>query len=198
MKLGVKNLIIINIIIYIAIILFPEININQFYLYNPLSQNFEFYQLFTHMFIHSKLFVHIIFNMLTLWMFGLPVEYIMGFKNLIIIYLFSGFIAALVQILFDISFLYKKIIIFYPMMGASGAISGLIGSFAYLFPNKNILILPIPFAININKALCIFIFISCIASFFGNHFMSIAHFAHIGGILGGYFITPFLLKKRYK
>lgn len=217
----VKHLISINILIYTAIFVFPQYKIeNILSLYNPLLDNrFEFHQIFTHMFIHSKrLLFHIIFNMLALFMFGGQIETILGMKKFLLLYFISGVFAAFMQIFFNTSFVYffiktfdiEKIekIIFYinkyqktdiynfiysPMMGSSGAVSGIVGAFARFFPEHKIFILPFPFPIRVKKALIIFVFGSAISAVF-NIAPGIAHFAHIGGIISGYTISYYLIR----
>ncbi|WP_242673965.1 rhomboid family intramembrane serine protease [Blattabacterium sp. DPU] len=172
------------------------------------------------MFVHSKrLFLHIIFNMLALFMFGGQIETILGVKKFIIIYFLSGVLAALFQIIFNTGILYyfvqtldfsqaKKALdylneeqkinlyssMYSPMMGASGAVSGIVGAFAKFFPEHRIFILPFPFPIAVRKALIIFISGSFISAIL-NLAPGVAHFAHIGGILSGYFIVSFFYKK---
>ncbi|WP_185873920.1 rhomboid family intramembrane serine protease [Blattabacterium cuenoti] len=218
---AVKHLISINILVYTATFVFSQYKIESlFSLYHPLDDRFEIYQIFTHMFIHSKyLFLHIVFNMLALFMFGGKIETLLGIKKFLIIYFLSGIFSALLQLIFNTSILYyflhtldlsqlKKIFnnlnqeeryylynsIYSPMMGASGAVSGIVGAFARCFPNNKIFILPFPFPIAVRKALFIFIlgsFISAIC----NLAPEVAHFAHIGGILSGYLIGCFFIKK---
>ncbi len=172
------------------------------------------------MFVHSKrLFLHIIFNMLALLMFGGQIETLLGVKKFIIIYFLSGILAALFQIIFNTGVLYyfvqtldfsqaQKTLdslneeqkmnlyssMYSPMMGASGAVSGIVGVFAKFFPEHKIFILPFPFPIEVRKAMTIFIFGSLISAIF-NLAPGVAHFAHIGGILSGYFIGSFFYKQ---
>ncbi|WP_185860796.1 rhomboid family intramembrane serine protease [Blattabacterium cuenoti] len=218
---AVKHLISINILVYTAAFVFSQYKIeNILSLYHPLDERFELYQILTHMFVHSKrLFLHIIFNMLALFMFGGQIETLLGVKKFIILYFSSGILAALFQIIFNTGILYyfvqtldfsqahkmlnylneeEKInlysSIYSPMMGASGAISGIVGAFAKFFPEHKIFILPFPFPIAVRKALIIFIFGSFVSSIL-NLAPGVAHFAHIGGILSGYFIGSFFIKK---
>ncbi len=157
--------------------------------------------------------------MLALFMFGGQIETMLGVKKFIIIYFLSGILAALFQIIFNTSVLYyfvqtldfsqaKKTLdylneeqkinlyssMYSPMMGASGAVSGIVGAFAKFFPEHKIFILPFPFPIAVRKALIIFIIGSFFSSIF-NLAPGVAHFAHIGGILSGYFIVSFFYKK---
>ncbi|WP_185853416.1 rhomboid family intramembrane serine protease [Blattabacterium cuenoti] len=217
---AVKHLISINILVYTAVFVFSQYKIEDILsLYHPLDERFELYQILTHMFIHSKrLFLHIIFNMLALFMFGGQIETLLGIKKFLIIYFLSGIFAAFFQIIFNTSVMYyfvqtldfslarrtldylneeQKINLYSsmysPMMGASGAVSGIVGAFAKFFPEHKIFILPFPFPIAVRKALIIFIFGSLTSSIF-NLAPGVAHFAHIGGILSGYFIGSFFLK----
>jgi Uncharacterized membrane protein (homolog of Drosophila rhomboid) len=217
---AVKHLISINILVYTAAFVFSQYKIESILsLYHPLDDRFELYQILTHMFVHSKrLFLHIIFNMLALFMFGGQIETLLGVKKFIIIYFLSGILAALFQIIFNTSVLYyfvqtldfsqaKKMLdylneeqkinlytsMYSPMMGASGAVSGIVGAFAKFFPEHKIFILPFPFPIAVRKALIIFIFGSLVSAIF-NLAPGVAHFAHIGGILSGYFIGSFFMK----
>ncbi|WP_185859395.1 rhomboid family intramembrane serine protease [Blattabacterium cuenoti] len=217
---AVKHLISINILVYTAAFVFSQYKIEDiFSLYHPLDEQFELYQILTHMFVHSKrLFLHIIFNMLALFMFGGQIETLLGIKKFLIIYFLSGIFAAFLQIIFNTSVMYyfvqtldfsqakrtldylneeQKINLYSsmysPMMGSSGAVSGIVGAFAKFFPEHKIFILPFPFPIAVRKALIIFIFGSLISAIF-NLAPGVAHFAHIGGILSGYFIVSFFLK----
>ncbi len=218
-----KHLICINILIYTAILLFPYSRIEDiFSLYHPNDHRFESYQIFTHMFIHSEhIFFHVFFNMLALFMFGRKIENILGIKKFLVLYLLSGFFAACLQLLFNSSVLYyffqtidfseiDQIMSFYslneeqrmtifslmysPMMGSSGAISGIVGAFAKFYPHHKIFILPIPFPIPIRTAVFIVLFMSFLSSMF-NLTPGIAHFAHIGGMIFGYFFIRFFVKK---
>lgn len=87
----VKNLIIINVIVYFAVtFLFPNWLI-YFQAYYPASGNFRPIQLVTHMFMHGNLMPHLFFNMFMLYMFGSTLEYYWGRKYFLLVYLASGF-----------------------------------------------------------------------------------------------------------
>ncbi|WP_238785149.1 rhomboid family intramembrane serine protease [Blattabacterium cuenoti] len=210
--------------IYLSIlILYPSKIEDTFSLYNPLDERFKIFQVFTHMFIHSKnILLHIILNMLGLLMFGRKMENLLGSRKLIMLYIVSGILSAFVQIIFNTglifyfikNFSFEKInyslillseykrftiysYIYSPMMGASGAVSGILGAFAIFYPEQKIFILPFPLPIRIKKAIIIFIIISLLSSIF-NLSPGIAHFAHIGGILSGYLIGNFFFQKKIK
>lgn len=95
----VKHLIIINVIVFIGTISIGngELFFKWFALYFPKSDMFEPWQVVTHMFMHAG-FMHIFFNMFALWMFGSPVEYQLGSKKFLFIYISAGLGAVLFQL----------------------------------------------------------------------------------------------------
>ncbi|WP_299112802.1 rhomboid family intramembrane serine protease [uncultured Winogradskyella sp.] len=103
MRLGitdtVKHLIIINVIVFIGMMTIGNNGdlFNQWFaLYTPKSENFNVWQIFTHMFMHSnQTFAHILFNMFGLWMFGTAVEQRLGNKKFLFLYISSGLGAVL-------------------------------------------------------------------------------------------------------
>lgn len=87
----VKNIIIINVIVFLSVsYLFPSW-MSYFMAYYPTSANFHPIQIVTHMFMHGSLIPHLFFNMFMLYMFGSALEYIWGEKYLLFVYLLSGF-----------------------------------------------------------------------------------------------------------
>ncbi len=111
---GVKHLLIINILFFIATMLYGDFMYEWFALYFPKNENFAVWQVITHMFMHGEGFMHIGFNMFALWMFGTTVERGLGFKKFLFIY----FSAGLGAVLFQLGFYYFN---FLP--GYSGLIS---------------------------------------------------------------------------
>ncbi|MFK8059512.1 MAG: rhomboid family intramembrane serine protease, partial [Polaribacter sp.] len=92
----IKHLIIINVIFFVALKIFGEVVYDKFALWFPKNDNFEVWQVFTHMFMHSPTFyLHIIMNMLGLWMFGTPLEQMWG-KNKFLFFYFSAGLGAVV------------------------------------------------------------------------------------------------------
>ena len=156
----------------------------------PSEVFFKFYQLFTHMFLHGS-WLHIIGNMWFLWVFGDNVEDKLGKLRYLLFYVLSGVGAGLIQTF--VSFLTGSYSI--PMVGASGAISGVLGAYLYLFPHARILALvPIFFFLTFVEVPAIFfiglwVFIQIINGILTLPFASmggVAWFAHIGGFLVGY------------
>ena len=160
----------------------------------------NFYQLFTHMFLHGS-WLHIIGNMWFLWVFGDNVEDRLGKIGYSLFYILSGIGAALMQTL--VSFLTGSMDI--PMVGASGAISGVLGAYLYLFPHARILALvPFFFFLTLMEVPAVFfigmwILVQVLNGFLSLPFASmggVAWFAHIGGFFVGYKLVR-LLRRRY-
>ncbi len=180
----VLNLIIINAIVYVAqMILDKTIGLtNYLALYSVHSENFKPYQLVTHMFAHSpQTIFHIIFNMYALWMFGTVLERVWGPKKFLIFYLICGLAAGVAQL-----FLMQPD---GAAIGASGAVMGLLGAFAYLFPNTKFYILPFPFPIKAKFMVLIYAAIDLFGGLHPGGSDNIAHFAHLGGLIMGFILV---------
>jgi membrane associated rhomboid family serine protease len=148
--------------------------------------------LLTYMFLHGDVF-HILFNMLFLWIFGKNIEDTFGHAKFAVFYLLCGLAAALVQSVFTPS-------VTTPMVGASGAVSGVMGAYILLFPRSRILTL-IPFFFFMEMIwLPAFIFLGF---WFLLQFLSIgsesnvAFLAHVGGFVAGMLLTrPFSPRRK--
>lgn len=158
------------------------------------------YQLFTHMFLHGS-WLHIIGNMWFLWVFGDNVEDRLGKFKYLLFYVLSGLGAAVIQSL--VSFLTGAVHV--PMVGASGAISGVLGAYLYLFPHARILALvPIFFFLTFMELPAVFfigmwVFIQIINGLITLPFASmggVAWFAHIGGFFVGYKLVRVFYRRR--
>lgn len=149
--------------------------------------------LLTHMFLHGS-WLHIIGNMWFLWVFGDNVEARLGHFRYLVFYILSGLGAALLQTL--VSFLTGGADV--PMVGASGAISGVLGAYMYLFPGARILALVPVFIFLTLMELPAYLFIflwfliQVVNGVITLPFASmggVAWFAHIGGFLVGYYLV---------
>jgi membrane associated rhomboid family serine protease len=137
--------------------------------------------IFTSMFLHGG-FIHLLGNMLYLWIFGKNVEDFLGRLKFVIFYLISGFFAVLIHTLSDVN---SAI----PMIGASGAIAGILGAYFLLFPRANVSTLFIfIFFIKIIKIPAVLIlglwFLVQLLNA-GSEGGSVAWYAHVGGFLTG-------------
>jgi membrane associated rhomboid family serine protease len=186
---SVKYLIIANVIIFIAsFYLFPN-DINNLALYNITSDNFQPWQIITSMFVHGGL-MHILFNMFALWAIGNSVVQTVGDKKFLQIYFISGLLGSIFCMLFCFS----------PVVGASGAICGILSAMAILNPNTTVYLLFI-IPLNLKKFTIWFTVISGIFGILSiinpAYGFGIAHFGHFGGLIGGY-ITMTYWKKKLK
>jgi membrane associated rhomboid family serine protease len=190
----VKNLIIINILVWIAQITLDQREGMTDYLTSKLalwpiqSDNFKPYQIATHMFAHASyegghiVFYHILFNMFGLWMFGRILENVWGGKRFLLFYLICGVGAAAVHLLIEyVSGGYSEVV------GASGAIMGIFAAFGYLFPNTELFIMLIPIPIKAKWAVIGLAAIDLFGGLSGGD--NVAHFAHLGGALTGFILV---------
>ncbi len=229
-----KNLIIINLIIWLAEVLFPRVGafiINHLGLHYVAASDFNPVQLITYLFIHSQdTFLHVFFNMFTLLMFGTVLERVWGSKRFFIFYFICGIGAAIVQeIVWAFTWMndYVDILVrqngltranvqaiinqglaagdptllsTLEMMknslvtiGASGAVFGLLMGFAMLFPDRPMYIMFIPIPI---KAKYLMIFYGVLEFFLGVAGTdTVAHFAHLGGLIFGLVLLLYWKKK---
>ena len=188
----VKNLIIANTLIFLARWLLPQAAIiadRFFALYWFGSPLFHSYQYITYMFLHGG-FGHLFFNMFALWMFGRTLEYELGSRRFIIYYLVCGVGAALIQML--VAWLTGKLDI--ELIGASGAVMGVLLAFGVMHPNEVLIIFPIPVPV---KAKWFVIGYAALELFYGatGRAAGIAHFAHVGGMLWGYLLLLYWKRK---
>jgi len=206
----VLNLIIINALVYFAQMAFggsasPNQVDDLFALHHYKSEVFRPYQLITRMFMHRGIF-HLLFNMFALWMFGSLVERVWGPKRFLIFYLMCGLGAGLAQMgsyIFDfwqIDHLnlaveeiaqYQEILRRVSTVGASGAIMSVLAAFGYLFPNKELIIFPIPVPVKAKWAVIGMIALDAFGGVVKVPGDNIAHFAHIGGAVIGLLIVIF-------
>jgi membrane associated rhomboid family serine protease len=106
-------------------------SLNEFMaLYSLRPQYFHFENLITSMFLHAG-WLHVLGNMLFLWVFGDNVEDILGHGKFLLFYFLCGIAAGLAQVMIDP---YSRI----PMVGASGAIAGVMGAYLVKFPHSNV------------------------------------------------------------
>ena len=210
----VKNLLIINGILFLADVVMARFGIdlsNILGLHFFMASDFHAYQLFTYMFMHGN-FSHLFFNMFALWMFGATLENIWGTKRFLLYYILCGLGAGLVQEgVQHIEYVVKlsqyqsvnmgggqiipmaQYLNYMTTVGASGAIYGLLLAFGMMFPNSMIylyFIMPIKakwFVIG-------YAVIELLTGVFstGDH---VAHFAHLGGMLVGLIILLSWKKK---
>jgi rhomboid-like protein len=220
----VKNLLIINVIFFIATHLitgrdnYPLVDFLAVYYFD--SPKFQVWQVVTYMFMHSPdTLMHILFNMFALYSFGPVLEYTFGSKRFLNFYLLTGLGALVLQMIVQAAEIYgitgsitnQDIIgkieqlkttdfesaqtlasnYFSPMLGASGAVFGVLIGFGLLFPNAELILLFLPVPIKAKYLIPFYIVVELflgVKQFKGD---SVAHFAHLGGALFGFILIKF-------
>lgn len=187
----VKNLIIINVLVYMATALLPVGDtIMQYCALSLGTPYFHTYQFITYMFLHAN-FEHIFFNMFALWMFGRTLEYELGSKRFLTYYMVCGVGAGVLQLLVGwLEYRYGNVgmmALMVPTVGASGAVFGLLLAFGVMHPNAVIMLLIPPMPM---KAKWFVVVYGVIELFFGisGRMDGVAHFAHVGGMLWGFLL----------
>ena len=171
----------VNALVYLAQALFdgPEEKISRLIALFPYNTPFfKPYQLVTHMFAHGGFF-HLFFNMFVLWMFGSLLEKAWGPKRFLIFYLVCGLAAGITHLALENV----------PAVGASGAIMGLLAAFAYLFPNTELIIFPIPLPVKAKYAVALMAAFDLFGGVYPAAGGNIAHFAHLGGLVMGFILV---------
>ena len=147
------------------------------------------WQLLTYIFLHGD-FLHILFNLFSLWMFGGELENHWGSKKFLFYFLFCGIGAGICTAVFTP---YQ----FIPVIGASGAIFGILLAFGWLFPNRPILIyflFPIP-----AKYMVIIFGLFELYSSRSGAGGGIAHLTHLGGLLFGFFYMAYpMIRQKFR
>ena len=208
----VLNLIIINALVYFAQTVSGQGSTDLFALHHYKSIYFQPYQVVTHMFMHGGFF-HLLFNMFALWMFGTMVERVWGPKRFLIFYFICGLGAAFFQMASyahdfwqvdhmllspEMAEQYQTAMRLSPTVGASGAIMGILAAFGYLFPNTEMLIIPIPVPIKAKWAVMGMIALDVFGGVVKVQGDNIAHFAHLGGALIGFLLVLYWNKTNKK
>jgi rhomboid-like protein len=217
---GLRNLIILIGLVGMAQIALPNINIDpvQLYLFYPDSDAFRPWQLVTHMFAHGG-FTHFLFNVIALISFGGIIEYKLGTRRFLTLYFISGLGAVLLHYISVGIEVYQltetffpnldgkaenvvlgiqlgtKQVSYGPMLGASGAIYGIMAAFAFFYPNEEMVFLFIPYPIKAKYLVPIILAIDLIFGFTNLENDPFAHFAHLGGALAGFLTVSVWFKK---
>lgn len=189
-SIGVYLLIGFNIVGYLLEKSGGEAFLAQFALM-PLHQGFAPWQLVTYAFLHDpENLAHIFFNMFGLWMFGRDLEYVFGTRRFLAIYFASVLAAACTQIVVTTLMNNPE-----PTIGASGGVFGILLAFAVLFPRRIIMLLipPVPLPawlfVTLYGLLELFMGASGVQG-------GVAHFAHLGGMLGAGLMLAMLRAQR--
>ncbi len=175
-------------------------------LYLPGSDWFRPWQLLTHIFLHDKLgsggWMHIVFNMYGIWMFGSLLENRWGAKRFLIFYIICGIGASLCYLAvryYQLSGLSPSDVCIaqhIPMVGASGALFALLLAYGLLFPNTELMIPFFPIPIKAKYFVLGYGLIELYSGFSNNPGDNVAHFAHLGGMLFGFILVKIYNRDR--
>jgi membrane associated rhomboid family serine protease len=180
---AIKVIIAVNVAAFIATLMLPSITLTLGLRPADVVGHLRAWQLVTYMFIHAGP-THLLFNMLALWMFGTELERMWGTKFFTKFYFVCGIGAGFFQLLLGILPFGFAAQFYYPsVVGASGAIYGVLAAYALYFPSRPIvmfLLFPVParYAVMIMGGL------SLVFAMGGSG--GVAHTAHLGGLLVGY------------
>ncbi|MCC7332434.1 MAG: rhomboid family intramembrane serine protease [Flavobacteriales bacterium] len=228
----VKNLLIINVLAYLAMVMLAPQGIdlsNYFGLHFWKSQGFYPHQLVSYMFFHSFSITHLFFNMFAVWMFGRVLEGVWGSKRFLIYYMITGIGAGIIQLLViyirmiplynqispdDISYIVENgyqllqegknfsdpiagqfnLMLNVTTVGASGSVFGILLAFGMLFPNTELMLLFPPIPIKAKWFVLGYGAIELYSGMANNPGDNVAHFAHLGGMLFGFFLIKYWQK----
>src|SRR5436190_2336247 len=144
---------------------------------------FKVWQLITCGFLHANL-LHLSINMYALWMFGSDVERAIGPRHYLTLY-FSSLLCSSATQLLVVSMMTSAGV--YPTVGASGAIFGILLAFGILFPRRTIVLLIPPIPMPAIVFVILYALLELFSGVFGTN-QGVAHFAHLGGMLGAYLV----------
>ncbi|HEY0857073.1 MAG TPA: rhomboid family intramembrane serine protease [Albitalea sp.] len=149
----------------------------------PLAHGFLPWQVVTYAFLHGDI-IHLLFNMFALWMFGGELERLWGDKRYMQFYAASVLAAAATQLIV-VGISGSP----FPTLGASGGVYGLLLGFGMLFPNRQIMLLIPPIPLKAKTYVLIF---GALELWMGLRVSDgVAHFAHLGGMLGAFFMIRY-------
>ena len=187
----IKLLLIANGIIFLLETSFANILLAHFALWpltagNMLTQgqqyhDFMLWQLISYAFLHGSM-MHLLLNMYALWLFGVALENLWGSRTFAIYYFICVLGAALTQMI--VAYITGD---FYPIIGASGGVFGVLLAFGLFFPNQVLLLLIPPMPIKAKWFVIIYGAVELVFGVTGTE-AGVAHFAHLGGMLFGFLL----------
>ena len=151
----------------------------------PMGSNFELWQLVTYSFLHGNA-AHIFFNMFALYMFGADVERLFGSRFFAGFYFVSVFAAAICHLVVTTWMGAAP----FPTVGASGGIYGVLLAYGIYFPNRQLMLLFPPIPMRARTMVIAYAVLELVLGVTGTA-AGVAHFAHLGGMLGGYLMIQY-------
>ena len=206
-----KNLLIINVLAFFAHVVLKDHGFSMndtFGLHFIMASDFQFYQLFTYMFMHANV-SHLFFNMFALWMFGCTIERAWGSQRFLAFTLLCGVGAGIFQELAQfVSYAVPGLAAYdsvnisgmimsmdsylnqWNTVGFSGAVYGILLGFGMTYPEERIFVFPLPFPIKGKWFVCIYAAIELFSALSTSN-DNVAHIAHLGGMVVGFFIIRY-------
>ena len=206
-----KNLLIINVLAFFAHVVLKDHGFSMndtFGLHFIMASDFQFYQLFTYMFMHANV-SHLFFNMFALWMFGCTIERAWGSQRFLAFTLLCGVGAGIFQELAQfVSYAVQGLAAYdsvnisgmimsmdsylnqWNTVGFSGAVYGILLGFGMTYPEERIFVFPLPFPIKGKWFVCIYAAIELFSALSTSN-DNVAHIAHLGGMVVGFFIIRY-------
>ena len=209
-----KNLLIINVLAFVAGYIFEVLGADlnsAFGLHFFMANDFHVFQFLTYMFLHGG-FTHLFLNIFALWMFGCVIERTLGQKRFLTYYMVCGIGAGVIQELAQLTHFYFTLKSQNPgfsmgdiflagqqlsyqlnswnTIGASGAVYGILLAFGMLYPEERIIIFPLPIPIKAKWFVAIYVVIELVSAY-TSYSDGVAHMAHIGGMLFGFFLLRY-------
>jgi membrane associated rhomboid family serine protease len=185
---GTTLLILVNVAVFFLEQLAPGL-IGPFALWplgaaHEVGVSFAPWQLVTYAFLHGGL-MHLAFNMFALYMFGGAIEQVFGTRRYLTYYFVCAISAGLTQLVFAL--VTGGV---YPVVGASGAVFGLLLAYAMYFPNNRVMLIFPPIPMQARTFVLVYAALELFLGVSGTQ-EGVAHFAHLGGMIGGFFMLRF-------
>jgi membrane associated rhomboid family serine protease len=180
----VRTLFFLNIAGFLAQIFYGDFLLTWFALWPPgpdAGPHFMPWQLVSYSFLHGGI-LHLGVNMLALWMFGRDVERVLGSRRFLQYYIACVVSAALLQLLVAYAGATP-----YPTVGASGGVFGLLLAYGLFFPYRRLMLLFPPIPMPAWLFVSLYAALELVLGVTGTQ-AGVAHFAHLGGMLGGYLL----------
>jgi rhomboid family protein len=186
----VGRLIIANAVVLLLLMtLFTSPNVMAFLQFSPTGALTRPWTFVSYMFVHGGL-LHLLGNMLMLFVFGSPVEHRMGSRRFILYYLYCGIGAAV----FSLGL--SGVMHVGPFIGASGAVLGVGLAFAMFWPDAELFVFPIPIPIKARTLVTVLVGLDLLGALYFND--GIAHLAHVGGVAFGYLFFKLQANSRWR
>lgn len=178
-----QSLIITNVLVFLLENMLGDRVISSLLLW-PFGPQFLPWQIVTYAFLHASV-MHLLFNMFAIYMFGADLERVWGGKRFLTYYLVCVVAAGITQLLVS-----SVTGAYYPTLGASGGVFGLLLAFARYFPHRQLMLLIPPIPMPARVFVVVYGALELVLGVTGTQ-EGVAHFAHLGGLVGGFLLLRY-------